>query len=56
MSRLTADRRSRDDQYRLNQEEVRSRKEVSKKQIELRHDVFDHSESFIVFSESRGIN
>lgn len=49
---MRADRRSRGDQYRLDQEEVRSRKEVSKKQIELRHDMFEHSESFIVFSES----
>lgn len=41
---MTANRRSGDDQYRLEQEDVRSREEVSKKQIELRHDVFDHSE------------
>lgn len=46
---MTANSRYGDDQYRLEQEDVRSREEVSKKQIELRRDVFDHSESFIVF-------
>lgn len=43
-SRMTAGSRSRDDQHRLEQEDVRSREGVSKKEIELRHDVFDHSE------------
>lgn len=43
-SRMTADSRSRGDWYGLEQEDVRSRKGASKKQVEWRHDVFDHSE------------
>lgn len=36
--------RSRDDQCTLEQEDIRSKEEVCRKQIELLNDVFDHSE------------
>lgn len=45
---MTTDR-FRDDQYRLGQREARSREEGSKKQIELIHDIFDHSEGVLSF-------
>lgn len=44
MFRMSADSGFRDDQYRLEQGEIRSREEGTKKQIELIHDMFDHSE------------